>query len=131
MNSNGTNGRSTLLVIDDEHPFSKDLTGELGAGRFDVRRACNAQEALDLLDQFQPDAILVDMILPDVSGLALLRRLRSSIEHRQLPIVVTSGLAMEGDEKEAISAGASGFLTKPFTLSDVEEAISPGLSKSH
>ena len=97
----------------------------MGSSRFHVRRAYSAQEALDMLAEFSPDALLLDMILPDVSGLSLVRRLRSSADHRQLPIVMTSGLAMEGDEMEALDAGANGFLQKPFSLHDLEVAIEP------
>jgi DNA-binding response OmpR family regulator len=111
------------LVIDDEHQFSRNLEGMLGSSHFHVHRACSAQEALDLLPEVDPDLILVDMILPDVSGLSLLRRLRSSSGLHQLPIVMTSGLVMEGDETEALEAGANGFLIKPFTVSDLEGAI--------
>jgi two-component system sensor histidine kinase ChiS len=124
MMNNGSNGKTTVLLIDDEHQFSQNLVDELGASHFDVHRACSAQEAIELLDYVNPDAILVDMILPDVSGLSLLRRLRSSSDHSQLFIVMTSGLAMEGDEIEALNAGANRFLLKPFSLSDVEMALS-------
>jgi two-component system sensor histidine kinase ChiS len=131
MTNNSSNGKTTVLVIDDEHQFSQNLVNELGASHFDVHRACSAQEAIELLDYVNPDAILVDMILPDVSGLSLLRRLRSSSEHGQRFIVMTSGLEMEGDEIEALNAGANKFLVKPFSLNDFELVLSTNGSNPH
>lgn len=129
MHINGSTSKSTLLVIDDEHQFSRSLEGMLGGSHFSLHRAHSAQEALEMLADFSPDAILVDMILPDVSGLSLIRRLRASADHSQLPIFMTSGLAMEGDELEAINAGANGFLSKPFSLRELEGAIDPMLGR--
>ena len=129
MHSNGSQAKSMLLVIDDEHQFSKNLEGMLKPSHFNLRQAHSAQEALDMLADFKPDAILLDMVLPDVSGLSLIRRLRSSADHRRLPIVMTSGLTMEGDEQEAIDAGANGFLQKPFSLRDLEVTIDPMLNQ--
>lgn len=96
----------------------------------DVFLAHSAQEALDLLETIDPDVILVDMILPDVSGLSLLRRLRASRDHRGRPIFVTSGLTMSGDRHEALGAGANGFIPKPFSISELERSLHPILGPS-
>lgn len=125
------NGRpkGTILVVDDDHTFARSIYGILASLNVNVHRAYNAQQALDLLDRIEPDVILVDMILPDVSGLSLLRRLRSSTNHRRRPIVMTSGLVMAGDRSEALGAGADDFLPKPFSITDLEVALTPMLGK--
>lgn len=122
--------RGTILVVDDDHSFSRNTYGLLQALNFDVHRAHTAQEALDLLDRIEPDIILMDMILPDVSGLSLLRRLRTNPSHQRRPIVMTSGLVMSGDRREALGAGANEFLPKPFSITDLETALIPILGRS-
>lgn len=122
---NPTHG--SILVVDDDHSFSRNVYSVLHSMRLDVYRARNAQEALDLLSQIEPDVILVDMILPDVSGLSLLRRIRSTHGHKNRPVVMTSGLVMSGDRREALLAGANEFLPKPFSISDLETTLTPML----
>lgn len=120
----------SILVVDDDHSFSRNVYSLLHSMKLDVYRARNAQEALDLLSQIEPDVILVDMILPDVSGLSLLRRIRSTHGHQNRPVVMTSGLVMSGDRKQALLAGADEFLPKPFSISDLETALTPMLGHS-
>lgn len=120
----------SILVVDDDHSFSRNVYSILHSMRLDVYRARNAQEALDLLSQIEPDVILVDMILPDVSGLSLLRRIRSTYGHKDRPVVMTSGLVMSGDRREALMAGANEFLPKPFSITDLETTLTPMLGRS-
>jgi CheY-like chemotaxis protein len=72
----------------------------------------------------------MDMVLPDVSGLSLLRRLRTNPHHEHRPVVMTSGLVMSGDRREALGAGANEFLPKPFSITDLESALTPMLGRS-
>lgn len=116
-----TNG--VILVIDDDHAFSRRIHNLLNALNLEVHRARNAQEALDRLEEIDPDVILLDMLLPDVSGLSLLRRLRATEAVQDRPVLITSGLVMSGDRSLALSAGASGFLPKPYSLTDLQEAL--------
>jgi two-component system OmpR family response regulator len=117
----------SILVVDDDHSFSRNVYGILHSMNLDVYRARNAQEALDLLGQIEPDVILLDMILPDVSGLSLLRRIRSTRAHHSRPVIMTSGLVMTGDRKEALLAGANEFLPKPFSINDLDSTLTPVL----
>lgn len=122
------NGR-TILVVDDDHSFSRSVYSILTSMDIDVRRAHSAQQALDLLQDLQPDLVLLDTILPDVSGLTLLRRLRASRAHRHVPVLMTSGFVMAGDRSEAINAGADAFLPKPFSVTELETAAAPHLGQ--
>lgn len=117
--------RPTILVIDDDHAFSRSVYSVLNSMHLDVHRAHSAQQALEILETIDPDLILLDMVLPDVNGLTLLRRLRASRELRQCPVLMTSGFVMSGDRSEAIGAGADDFLPKPFSVTELESAAAP------
>ncbi len=121
--------RPTILVVDDDHAFSRSVYSLLNSMELRVHRAHSAQQALEILEYVDPDLILLDMVLPDVSGLTLLRRLRASREHSQHPILMTSGFVMAGDRSQAIDAGADDFLPKPFSVTELERAAAPLLGQ--
>ncbi|MDX1600858.1 MAG: response regulator [Anaerolineales bacterium] len=121
--------RRTILVIDDDHSFSRSVYNVLTSMHVEVHRARSAQQAIELLDDLKPDLVLIDMVLPDVSGLALLRRLRASEDHKRVPVLMTSAFVMAGDRREAIGAGANEFLPKPFSITDLETAAAPLLGQ--
>jgi CheY-like chemotaxis protein len=80
-------------------------------------------DALNLFQQVTPDLILMDVMMPEVDGLSLLRWIREHSENDNLPIHVVSAKAQEEDRKAAITAGANGFLAKPFTVDEMREVI--------
>lgn len=117
--------RRTILVVDDDHSFSRSVYNMLTSMHVDVHRAHSAQQAIEMLDSLQPDLVLMDMVLPDVSGITLLRRLRASDDHHAVPVLMTSGFVMAGDRSEAMGAGANEFLPKPFSVTELESAAAP------
>lgn len=119
----------TILVIDDDHTFSRSVYSLLTSMEVNVHRAHNAQQALDLLQTVDPDLVLIDMVLPDVSGLTLLRRLRASQDHGHVPVLMTSAFVMAGDRSDAIGAGANDFLPKPFSVNELESVAAPLLGQ--
>lgn len=105
-----------VLAVDDE-PDNLNLLGDLlefqGA---EVKRAQNAQSALDALDQFKPTVILLDLSMPGMDGWEMHRRLRTRDDLASIPIIAITALAMQADVDRAKSAGFDGFITKPFRI---------------
>jgi DNA-binding response OmpR family regulator len=81
-----------VLIVDDDPIVSKTFERVLVMGGFDVVMAHNATDALRMLDQNRPDAIIVDLLMPMVNGLGLLYRIRSLEAHQHLPAIVVTGL---------------------------------------
>jgi len=117
-------GRPRALVVDDEAPFRKVVTEILEQRRLEVRCAADIIEAMDVLRSWRPDILLLDVMMPGGSGLALLKRLRLDPKWRRLPIVIVSALAEKRDREAGIAAGANAYLTKPFSSSDLRRALS-------
>ncbi len=111
-----------VLLIDDEKPYAEIIKSVLESLDIDVLIACDSKEALNFLQQITPDLILLDVMMPDVDGLTLLRWLREHSE-KDIPIHVVSAKAMTEDREAALSAGADGFLAKPFDINDLQDLV--------
>jgi two-component system KDP operon response regulator KdpE len=100
-----------ILVCDDELQILRALKVVLREAGFDVEAAATAQEALDAAAVRPPDAAIIDLMLPDGSGVEVCRQLRSWSD---MPIVVLSAIGDEDQKVEALEAGADDYVTKPF-----------------
>ena len=108
----------TLVVCEDDDLTREVLCDNLTADRFEVLPAPDAATALGLCRYESPDLLLLDLTLPDASGLDVLREIRSSGPipeyDRELPIVVLTGSGSEGERVRGLTEGASDYLVKPF-----------------
>jgi two-component system KDP operon response regulator KdpE len=100
-----------VLVVDDDRAIRRLLRTSLGAHGYQVFEATSGQEALDGVIAHRPDLIILDLGLPDLDGVEVIRQLR---EWSQIPIVVLSVREHEHDKIKALDAGADDYLTKPF-----------------
>jgi two-component system OmpR family response regulator len=115
--------KPTVLLIDDEKPYAEIIGSVLESLDIDVIIAGDSMEALNFLQQIVPDLILLDVMMPEVDGLTLLRWLREHSEQDDIPIHVVSAKAMTEDREAALSAGADGFLAKPFDIKDLRDLV--------
>lgn len=105
-----------ILVIDDEVQIRRLLRLTLESAGYAVREAEAGRLGLDAIVQRAPDAVVLDMGLPDLSGLDVLRQLR---EWSRVPVLVLTVLAAESDKVAALDAGADDYLTKPFGAAEI------------
>jgi two-component system, OmpR family, KDP operon response regulator KdpE len=105
-----------VMVIDDERQIRRFLRGSLSAHGFEVLEADNGQEGLLSIAQERPDIIILDLGLPDMDGIDVIRQLR---EWSHIPILVLSVRNHEKDKISALDAGADDFLTKPFGVGEL------------
>jgi DNA-binding response OmpR family regulator len=119
-------GLGRVLVVDDDRDLCDLLSDFLSEEGYDVTRAYAGQEGIDAARSSVPDAVLLDLLLPDVSGVAVARALRDEASTRDVPIVIISGdrVALARSQLET---GADAFLEKPFSLAAVESAVRAAL----
>lgn len=106
---------SRLLLVEDDAPLRRMLCLALADEGYDVLEAADAQEAFRRLEE-RPDAVLLDLLLPDAHGLDVLRRIRAATS---IPVVVISALSTEEDVAGGLAAGADDYLTKPFLAAEL------------
>jgi two-component system KDP operon response regulator KdpE len=108
--------RPRVLVIDDEPQIHRFLTPALDAAGYDAKRADSGQEGLRAIALWNPDAVLLDLGLPDMDGKDLLKRAR---EFYAGPIVILSARDKEAEKIEALDLGANDYVEKPFGVGEL------------
>jgi two-component system, OmpR family, KDP operon response regulator KdpE len=114
--SDVTTFKPTVLVVDDELQIRRLLRVSLGANGYRVLEAVNGQEGIDEAAQHRPDVVVLDLGLPDMDGMTVLKRLR---EWSQVPIVMLSVRDREDDKIVALDNGADDYVTKPFATGEL------------
>jgi two-component system KDP operon response regulator KdpE len=109
-------GGARILVVDDEPAIVRAVQTNLGRHDFHVETAGNGREALEALARMHPDLILLDLGLPDMDGLDIIRAIRG---RAMTPIVVLSAREAEADKVAALDLGADDYLTKPFGINEL------------
>jgi two-component system KDP operon response regulator KdpE len=105
-----------ILVVDDETQITRVLRAALSAQRYDVRTANDPQEALRIFEEWAPDLVVTDLMMPDISGVDLCRAIRKK---SRTPILVLSVRDQERAKVEALDAGADDYVTKPFSIQEL------------
>ncbi|MBI1171460.1 phosphate regulon transcriptional regulatory protein PhoB [bacterium] len=106
----------TVLLVEDEPAQREVLAYNLEAEGFDVQRATNGEEALMLVAENPPDLILLDWMMPHVSGLEVCRRLKMRPETRSIPIIMLSARSEEVDKVRGLETGADDYVIKPYSV---------------
>ena len=125
-----------ILVVEDEDALSTLLQYNLEKEGYQVTVAGDGEEALISIDERQPDLVVLDWMLPKVSGIEVCRRLRGKPDTRNLPIVMLTARGEESDRVRGLDTGADDYLTKPFSMVEltariraVLRRIRPGLAE--
>ncbi len=119
----------TLLVADDEPDMLRFLKSQL-APHYNVLEAVDGQQAVEKASQFLPDVILLDMMMPEKDGLQACREIRAHAPTQSIPIVLLTARADEETKLKALEVGASDFLSKPFSTTELHVRIR-NLVESH
>lgn len=108
---------TNILIVEDDH-INYELANELlKYGGHSTLRAENLRQCLDAISSQKPDLVLMDINLPEISGLEITKILKDDPETKDIPIVAFTAMAMEKDKENAFKAGCSGFISKPFRVS--------------
>jgi two-component system phosphate regulon response regulator PhoB len=125
-----------VLVVEDEDALSALLQYNLDKEGYQVTVAADGEEALVLIDETPPDLIVLDWMLPKVSGVEVCRRLRARPETRNMPIIMLTARGEESDRIRGLDTGADDYIVKPFSMSElaariraVLRRIRPGLAE--
>lgn len=114
----------TILIIEDDDFLRSLAVAKLEKEGFTVRMAANGQEGLDQLHQGTPDLLILDLMLPMVSGFDILKTVRSEPTTSQLKVIVFSNMGDEADIKTCLDLGITDYLVKAnFTLDELVEKI--------
>lgn len=112
-----------ILVIDDDPGVRKVLRYSLQAEDYAVQTAADAEQGLAYIKQAPPDLILLDWMMPGLSGLDLVKRLRARSETRHIPIIMLTAKVAEDDKVKGLLEGADDYVSKPFSIRELNARI--------
>ncbi len=112
-----------ILVVEDEDALSTLLQYNLDKEGYDVVVAADGEEALTLVSERLPDIIVLDWMLPKISGIEVCRRLRQRAESRNVPIIMLTARGEESDRIRGLDTGADDYIVKPFAMSELSARI--------
>ena len=108
-----------ILVVEDDKSISDLITLHLKKNDFEYLVVHNGEDALSHLDNFMPDFIILDWMIPGLSGLEVLRRIRNKQEYKNLPILMLTAKNSEQDKIISFESGLDDYITKPFLPSEL------------
>ena len=110
---------ANILIVEDEEPLITLLRYNLEREGYRVLEALNGEEALLVANEHQPDLVLLDWMLPQLSGIEVCRRLRGRQETRNVPIVMLTARGEETDRIRGLDTGADDYIVKPFSMTEL------------
>ncbi len=122
---------SKVLIADDNHQNCELLDAYLADEGFQIEMAYDGQQALDAVAKSQPDVILLDIMMPKMSGYEVCQRLKTDPKTRNISIIMVTALAEMGDIEKAVNAGANDFLTKPVNKLELTTRVRTLLELRH
>ena len=112
------------ILIAEDNTVNRELLRELlevlGCS---VAEACNGQEALRMIEQEQPDLLLLDISMPILDGFATVRKIKENPKFSGLPVLAVTAYAMRGDEEKILNSGFDGYLSKPINSQSLAVAL--------
>ena len=110
--------KKRILVVEDNELNMKLLNDVLEAHGYEVLSTGRGAVAIEWAREYHPDLILMDLQLPDLSGLDATRQLKADTKTRDIPVIAVTAFAMAGDEKKALDHGCDAYVAKPIILRD-------------
>lgn len=109
-------GAGTVLIVEDNELNMKLFSDLLSAHGYTIHQTRNGKDAVELARQHHPDLILMDIQLPEISGLEVTRRIKSDDTLRDIPVVAVTAFAMKGDEERIRAGGCEAYISKPISV---------------
>ncbi|MDA0229707.1 MAG: response regulator [Proteobacteria bacterium] len=115
--------KKTALIVEDNALNLKLMRDLLEASGIETLQTKDGSRALEMVREHRPDIILMDIQLPDVSGLDVTRQLKADPELRAIPIIAVTALALRGDEERVLEAGCDAYISKPISVANFLQEV--------
>jgi two-component system phosphate regulon response regulator PhoB len=120
-----------VLVVEDEPAQREVLAYNLAAEGYSVRQASDGEEAMMLIDEAAPDLIILDWMMPLLSGIEVCRRIKTRAETRDIPVIMLSARSEEVDAVRGLDTGADDYVIKPYNLRELMARVRTQLRRVH
>src|SRR5690606_13790940 len=117
-----------ILAVDDESDVLLIIKTALLSEGFEVKTASSGPDALTVVNEFSPDLIILDMMMPEMTGFETLEKLRQLSQFKQTPVIMLTGVSDKDKIREAIDIGVSYYMVKPFEFHDLISKVRLAIS---
>ena len=124
-----TADQKTVMIIEDEADAAELFAEMMRVSGFRVLKTLSSAPAINMMTAEKPDLVLLDIMLPGISGLDILQEMREDPALATIPVVIVSAKAMPADIRRGMEAGASTYLTKPVGFLELKEAVERALGR--
>ena len=115
--------QKTVIIVEDEPDAAEMFAEMMRVSGYRVVKISSSTPAIGIISTEKPDVVILDVMMPDISGLEVLRFMRREPELEKIPVILVSAKSMPSDIKVGMDAGASRYLTKPVSFLDLKEAV--------
>ncbi|WP_107495887.1 phosphate regulon transcriptional regulator PhoB [Thalassobius sp. I31.1] len=123
-------GQPSVLIVEDEPSQREVLAYNFEAEGFSVRTAADGEEGLLLISEEAPDLIMLDWMMPGVSGIEICRRLKARSETRNIPVIMLSARSEDVDKVRGLETGADDYVVKPYSIAELMARVRNQLRRS-
>ncbi|MDZ4797353.1 MAG: response regulator [Bryobacteraceae bacterium] len=129
LKGSGAIGHTRILVADDDPDVRLLVRRALGGNDYEIREAGNGLEALKSIDANPPDLVILDVLMPGIDGLQVLKKMRSNPQTAQIPVIILTSMTDETTTRDGFDTGAADFLTKPFSIPQLATRVKVCLAR--
>lgn len=112
-----------VLIVDDDPQIRKILERLLQGPEYELQTAVDGQQALAAIDSFHPQLVILDIMMPGMSGIEVCRHIRSEFPDQSIQILMLSAKDSQSDRRQALEIGADDYITKPFHIASLARKI--------
>lgn len=121
--------KKVVLVVDDEPDIVDLIKMSLSLANFDTLAAYNGPEALKVLESQKPDLILLDVMMPQMTGFEVCEKIRANPDHKGIPIIILTAKGRRDDAEKGLDVGADEYIIKPFDPTELADQVRSLLSE--
>lgn len=114
---------SERILIVEDNPVNIDIFEEIFEDNYEIRVATDGQHALEVLEDFIPEIVLLDVMMPNLDGYAVCRSIRANPVLSGVKVIMVSARAMDSEQKKGMDSGADLYITKPFDEDDLLDKV--------
>lgn len=122
--------QKTILIVEDELDTAEMFSEMMQLSGYRVLKSHGGSASIKLISREKPDALLLDVMMPDVSGLEVLRYIRRDPRLLHIPVIVVSAKSLPADIQNGLEAGATAYLTKPVSFHELRQAVELAIHQS-
>lgn len=121
----------TVVIVEDEPDTAEMFAEMMRLSGYEVHKTYGGKTGITTIVQERPDAVILDLMMPDLSGLDVLRILRRDPDLKDIPVIVVSAKSLPEDIQTGLDTGASVYLTKPVSFLDIKSAVEDAIDRSN